>query len=61
MASGVVSRRDVEIHDEPESWVVEAREGGSEGHSQRWAARSEDEAGKMAEQLMRTDERWRPM
>jgi hypothetical protein len=58
---GRLARRDVEIHHEPESWVVEARQGGSEGHSQRWAAATEDEAGKMAEQLMRTDERWRPM
>jgi hypothetical protein len=58
---GRLARRDVEIHHEPESWTVQARQGGSEGDGKRWAAATEDEARKMAEQLMRTDERWRPM
>jgi hypothetical protein len=53
--------RDVEIHHEPESWTVEVRQSGSEGDGKRWAAATEDEARKMAEQLMRTDERRRPM
>jgi hypothetical protein len=40
---------------------VDPRQGGSEGDGNRWAAATEDEARKMAEQLMSTDERWRPM
>ena len=58
---GRLARRDVEIHHEPESWAVEARQGGPEGESKRWAAGTEDQARKMAEHLMRTDERWRSM
>ena len=58
---GRLARRDVEIHHQPESWAVEARQGGIEGESKRWTAATEDEATKIAEQLMRTDERWRPM
>jgi hypothetical protein len=58
---GRLARRDVEIHHEPESWAVEARQGGPEGESQRWPAASASEAEMMAEQLMRTDERWRRM
>lgn len=41
----------------PESWTVEARRGGPEGEAKRWTAATKDEAGKMAEQLMRTNER----
>jgi hypothetical protein len=54
---GRLARKDVEIHHEPESWTVEARQGGPEGEAKRWAAGSKDEAVKMAEQLMCTDER----
>jgi hypothetical protein len=39
---GRLARRDVEIHHEPESWMVEARQGGSEGDGKRWAAATED-------------------
>ena len=58
---GRLARRDVEIHHEPESWAVEARQGGPEGESQRWRAASETEARSIAEQLMQTNERWRLM
>jgi hypothetical protein len=58
---GRLARRDVEIHHVPESWTVEAREGGPEGKSQRWRAASQDQAQQIADQLMRSDERWRPM
>ena len=58
---GRLARRDVEIHHEPESWAVEARQGGPEGEAQRWCAASEIEAKSIADQLMRTDERWREM
>jgi hypothetical protein len=49
------------VVNEPESWTVEARQGGPEGEAKRWPAPTEDEARTMAEQLMRTDERWRAM
>jgi hypothetical protein len=58
---GRLARRDVEIHHEPESWLVEARQGGPEGESKRFAAASEGEARHIADQLMHTDERWRSM
>ena len=58
---GRLARRDVEIHHEPESWAVEARQGGPEGEAKRWRAASETEAKNIADQLMRTDERWREM
>ncbi len=51
----------VEIHHEPESWAVEARQGGPEGESKRWRAANETEAKNIANQLMRTNERWRAM
>ena len=61
-STGVASLgRDVEIHHEPESWTLEARQGGTGGKPKRWAATTEDDATKIAEQLIRTDERWRPM
>ena len=56
-----LARRDVEIHHEPESWAVEARQGGPEGESQQCGAHSETEARNIAEQLMQTNERWRLM
>jgi len=56
-----LARRDVEIHHEPESWEVEARQGGPEGEAKRWRVAGEAEAKDVADQLMRTDERWRAM
>jgi hypothetical protein len=58
---GRLARRDVEIHHEPESWTVEARQGGPEGEASRWTAPTEAEARTIAQQLMQTDERWRSM
>lgn len=55
------SRPHFEIHHEPESWAVEARQGGPEGEAKRWRAASEADAKNIADQLMRTDERWREM
>jgi hypothetical protein len=46
---GRLARRDAEIHHVPESWSVEARQGGPGGEGKGWAAASEDEARKMAE------------
>ena len=56
-----LARRDVEIHHEPESCTVEARDGGPEGKSRRWRASDEGRAREIADQLMRSDERWRRM
>jgi hypothetical protein len=56
-----LARRDVEIHHEPESCTVEARQGGPEGEAKRWPAETEDQARKMAEQLMRMHKRRRSM
>ena len=56
-----IARRDVIIHHEPESWSVEAREGGEEGRSRRFPASDEGEADNTAEKLFSTDERWREM
>lgn len=58
---GRLARRDVEIHHQPESWSVEARQGGAEGQSKRFQAADEAEAKHIASQLMSTDEKWREM
>jgi hypothetical protein len=56
---GSLARRDVIIDHEPETWSVEAREGGEEGRSRRFPASDEGEAANIAEKLTSTNERWR--
>lgn len=58
---GQLARKDVEIHHEPETWSVEARQGGWEEKRRIYAAASQAEAEQLAERFMRTDERWREM
>ena len=58
---GRLARRDIEMHYEPESWALDARQGGPEGESKRWGAAGETEARNIAGQLMQTNERWRLM
>jgi hypothetical protein len=56
---GRLARRDVLLYEDRGTWWVEAREGGTEGHSRWFEFAAEDAAMDCVRALVAGNERWR--
>jgi hypothetical protein len=59
--AGRMARRDIFVYDDGAQWLVEARQGGSEGQS-RWLEAADEEAALLAaHDLMKGETGWRDL